>query len=350
MIKDNDLQISTTIEAEASAWIAQLDGGAMSERDLETFREWCARSPAHAKAVAHAADIWGCADVLMELAQPIRDAKRQDRVFAKRKTRGAIVAGLVAATAVLAVAILGVPGVNSADHHYAGPQEPLLVVTQVGERVERTLSDGSTITLNTDTRLEVDFDDNIRRVRILAGEALFDVAHDEQRPFIVYAEGETVRAVGTQFVVRVTDTSVDVIVTEGVVEYAPVKQLQSVESSRALMPVAATGRLSAGQSIRLGTPDPIITPINRGELRRTLAWTDGVLMFSGETLEEVIVELSRYTDDVVVFDDDVTREIKVGGVFEIGNMDTVWEALETSFDIEVDTAQSGEIHLSTRLD
>ncbi len=350
MIRDDDLQISTTIEAEAGAWIAQLDGGAMSERDLETFRDWCARSPVHAKAVAHAAEVWGCADILMELAQPIRDAKRHDRVFAKRKARRALAAGLVAAAAVMTVTMFGVSGLNSTDHQYVGPAEPLLVMTQVGERVERTLGDGSTITLNTDTRLEVDFDDSTRRVRILAGEALFDVTHDEQRPFIVYAEGETVRAIGTQFVVRVTDTSVDVIVTEGVVEYAPVRQLQNVEGSRALIPAAATGRLSAGQSIRLGTPDPIITPINRGEMRRTLAWTDGVLMFSGETLEEVIVELSRYTDDVVVFDDDATREIKVGGVFEIGNMDTLWEALETSFDIDVDTAQSGVIHLSSRID
>ena len=348
MIRDDDLQISTTIEAEASAWIAQLDGGAMSARDLETFRDWCARSPAHAKAIAAAAEAWGDADILMDLAQPIREAKRQDRVFAKRKARRAIAAGLITAAAVMVVTMFSVSRVNSGDHQYAASAEPLLVMTQVGERVERTLSDGSVITLNTDTRLEVDFDDTSRRVRILAGEALFDVAHDEQRPFVVYAEGETVRAVGTQFVVRVNDASVDVIVTEGVVEYAPVRQLPSTASSRALIPAAATGRLSAGQSISLGMPDPVVTPINRGELRRTLAWTDGVLMFSGETLEEVIVELSRYTDDVVLFDDDATREIKVGGVFEIGNMDTLWEALETSFDIEVDTAQSGEIHLSSR--
>ncbi len=348
MAKRDDIQIPAAIEAEASAWIVQLDSSGMSARDLGAFREWCVRSPAHAEAIRSAAEVWGHTDILAELAGPIRAERQLERAFGRRRARRAIAAALVSAVALVTIGLVGNQVLPSGLEPVATIQEPVLMVTEVGEQLERRLSDGSKLTLNTDTRLEVDFDRNIRRVRILSGEALFDVAHDSERPFIVYAEGETVRAIGTRFVVRVTDTTVDVTVTEGVVEYAPAKQVSGGLRSGALTPVVATGRLRAGQSIRLGAPDPVIVPINRGEIRRTLAWTDGVLMFSGETLEEVIEELGRYTDDVVVFGDDATREVKVGGVFEIGNMDTLWEALESSFQIDVDERPTGEIYLSSR--
>ena len=350
MSKSAQLSSAAGIEAEASAWIVQLDGAAMSKRDIEAFREWCSRSPAHADAVHQAAQIWGDVDVLTDLADLIRDEKKADRAYSGGRRSAGIIRGLASVVVIALVAIIGFEQFARVSHQSAPVAEPLLVETRIGQQLERTLADGSLITLNTDTRLEVDFDDKVRRVRILSGEALFDVAHETKRPFIVYAEGEMVRAVGTKFVVRVTDTIVSVTVTEGVVEYAPVRQLATSASPDALTPIAVTGRLKAGQSIRLGVPDPIVKPINRAEIRRTLAWTDGVVMFSGETLEEVILELSRYTDDIVVFDDDATRAIKVGGVFETGNMDTLWDALENSFDIDVDQKRSGEIHLSMHVD
>ncbi len=339
---------SDQIEAEASAWIVQLDGENISVRDIDAFKEWAQRSPAHLEAAKVAAKIWSYADDLNQLFPAIEAEKKlsltQQRRLEKRGVFSLLGASLVA---MLAVAwCVSVFDLTYPQEVVAQFEEPLMLQTKLGNQLENTLPDQSTIKLNTDTQIEVEFTRHIRRVRVLHGEALFDVAHDPTRPFVVYAQDEAVRAIGTEFIVKVHDRAVDLIVTEGVVEYTPAKLLASKPSEPFQLALESTGRVVAGQAVRLSTPAPLVQPISKTDLRKTLAWTDGMLIFSGETLEEVIHELSRYTDDRIIFKDDRASQIKVGGVFEIGDMDSLWEALETSFNIHVEITPDQTVLLS----
>src|SRR3546814_15029131 len=93
--------------------------------------------------------------------------------------------------------------------------------TATGEILRVPLRDGSAVTLNSNSEIDVDFDEGIRHVRLLRGEALFDVAKDSSRPFVVEADSTRVTAVGTSFTVhRVSGRDVRVLVREGVVELA----------------------------------------------------------------------------------------------------------------------------------
>src|SRR5690606_23127337 len=91
--------------------------------------------------------------------------------------------------------------------------------TEVGEHRTFSLPDGSTITLNTNSELKVTYDKDFRNIRLLRGEAHFEVARDLDRPFLVYAGNGLVRAVGTAFTVFIHDPKeVEVTVTHGVIE------------------------------------------------------------------------------------------------------------------------------------
>src|SRR5690606_28626324 len=97
-----------------------------------------------------------------------------------------------------------------------------VVRTGVGEQRTVTLEDGSRVSLNTATRLSLHFDRGVRRVRLQSGEALFEVARDPGRPFVVESGDRQVRALGTAFIVRRDAGRIAVTLMEGSVEVAPV--------------------------------------------------------------------------------------------------------------------------------
>ena len=96
-----------------------------------------------------------------------------------------------------------------------------IYTTGVGEQKTIQLADNSVVQLNTNSRLEVDYSSDLRRLSLTQGEAHFDVAHNPQRPFEVLAGQGLVRAIGTAFTVHIRKIDVEVIVTEGTVELAP---------------------------------------------------------------------------------------------------------------------------------
>src|SRR5690606_2011811 len=162
--------------------------------------------------------------------------------------------------------------------------------TRLGEVKVTPLADGSVMTLNTASRVVVTFSDTQRSIRLLEGEALFDVARDAARPFVVAAGEARVRAVGTSFMVRrLGDAPVQVLVREGIVEVSrnagnatpgPVRvaaNTRAVESSSSVTPVAAM-------------------PVEPAVIRRELAWREGRIAFQGETLGQAAAQFSRYSE------------------------------------------------------
>ncbi|HEY3784277.1 MAG TPA: FecR domain-containing protein [Steroidobacteraceae bacterium] len=202
--------------------------------------------------------------------------------------------------------------------------------TAVGGRDEVTLQDGSKVQLNTDTALRVRLTGRRRDVSLLRGEALFLVAHDPRRPFYVSAGHTLVRALGTEFAVRVRDEShIDVLVADGRVEVD--------EEGLPQASGAAAGRpteVSAGECAEAEQARIYVIPLQANELVRRLAWTSGHLSFQGESLEEATREFNRYNRLQLVIGDRSIARLQVGGIFLARDPVGFAAALQSSFGIQ----------------
>lgn len=178
----------------------------------------------------------------------------------------------------------------------------------VGDIRHATLADGSRVDLNTDTALALHFTAEERGIDLLRGEAVFDVVPDPSRPFVVNGSGFSVRAVGTRFFVRADGTDSPVGVAEGRVD------------------VSAAGRhasVSTGEAIRIGDDASLTTTVSNVD--RRMAWRDGRLIFSGQSLSTVLAELGRYRHGRIILLDRQLGERRVTGAFDPHNTD---EALD----------------------
>ncbi|MGX9721370.1 FecR family protein [Stenotrophomonas acidaminiphila] len=278
------------IDAVAAEWVAREDAGALSPAEGERLAAWLAADSRHLGAYARMQAIMSSCDRLHrgEHAPDAADARvvrPQVRAWAWR------VAALAASLALVAVAALRFLD-GGADTY----------TTRIGEISRVSLDDGSVVTLNTDSRVRVRFDEGHRNIELLRGEAMFDVAKDRRRPFAVAAGGTRVVAVGTSFSVRRSPERVNVLVREGVVKVDEAEQ-----------PVA---RLQAGDKASIaGRGAPVVARVDTVEVHRELAWRDGMIAFSGETLQEVAREFARYNTLRIRIADPEVAGLEVVGMF-----------------------------------
>jgi len=208
--------------------------------------------------------------------------------------------------------------------------------TGIGERRVVALQDGSKVTLNTASTVEVAFTAHERRVRLVRGEALFEVAHDASKPFLVDAGAARFRALGTAFNVRVRSDVVELTVTQGVV---------AVVAGEAGVAQASAAKIVAGGGavVRSGAVAP--TALDDQHLRQRTAWQEGVLEFDGESLAQVVGEFNRYRRQPIVIGDARLESLRIGGRFEVDEADRFLTALTSSFPIEAIATTDGGVLL-----
>ncbi|MDY6922868.1 MAG: FecR domain-containing protein [Pseudomonadota bacterium] len=213
--------------------------------------------------------------------------------------------------------------------------------TRLGEVKVTPLADGSVMTLNTASRVVVSFSDTQRSIQLIEGEALFDVARDPARPFLVVAGEARVRAVGTSFTVRrLGDAPVEVLVREGIVE---VSRGPAAAGGRPLR-VAANTRAVASSS----SAAPVATmPVEPGLVRRELAWREGRIAFEGETLAEAAAQFSRYSETRIMIDDPAIAAEEITGLYQANDPVGFAQAVASSFGLRV-AVGAGEVRLSGR--
>lgn len=282
------------VDAAAAAWAARADRG-LTDSEAAELETWLAGDPRRPGAYARLTWTLMSTEKAAALApggslQPARDSRGPELT----RRRWLIGGGAIAASAA-GVMAWGVLGAGTA---YA---------TRKGEMRVVNLDDGSILTLNTASRVMVRYTQSRRTVRLEHGEALFEVARDPQRPFVVEAGATEVRAVGTTFsVTRLESAPVGVLVREGAVDVvrrdAPTDQPARVLANmRALAAPAAPG-------IELAA-------VNAAAAERELAWREGRLAFEGEALAEAADRFGRYSDLRIVVDDpDLARE-EIAGIF-----------------------------------
>ena len=273
--------------AEAAAWLARLQRDSVTEHDGLAFEAWLSASPVNAAAYRQALGVWqafeiGAEDILDELAAP---ARRPTPTRAPTR-RWMVGAGGFAVAAGLALAVMPSLIAQSSIQTYA---------TGKGERRHVTLADGSVVDLNAETTLRVSFARSERRVVLGKGEAIFDVAHDERRPFTVEAASRVVRVVGTQFDVRNRQSDLTVTVARGKVQVRPI--------------AATIGRsflLTPGQ--RLEVDRTGVEELKAVDPQETFSWRAGRLVYRDQPLSDVVADLNRqFVEQIEIGDPELAR-------------------------------------------
>lgn len=279
---------------------------------------WLAGGPRRAEAMAEAAAVLD----LMDLALAPAVAKsRRARMAGGRSGRrlgsaAAVAAGL-AACLVLAVG----NGVL-----LQGARDGVRLSAPIGEIRHHTLADGSQVTLNTDTVLEVRYVGAARNVRLIRGEAFFDVVHDPRRPFVVESRAGRARVLGTAFDVRLRGQAAQVSVLRGAVQVEPVRG-------------GGRGVVLAGQWAWLGEGSPRILAQALEDPVAVDAWRQGRLVIYRRPLSEVVAELNRYRRGRIVVRGAALERTTVSGVFDVARPDAALDALVASLDLR--TARLG---------
>lgn len=352
---------AAAVEDAAAAWFWKKDGGNWTEQDQAEFEAWLNRSTAHRVAYLRLRAGWKGAARLKALGAGIPRgevppprrwgndlflggkgaAKPNPADAASNKSKASF---RTLRWAAAAMAILAVGATFYARHTYQSLAN--LYSTAVGEMQTVSLADGSRVTLNTDTRIHVDLNEQERRIDLRKGEAFFVVAKDATRPFVVYADDKRVTAVGTQFSVRRDAEEIQVVVTEGRVK---LEQASMVTELGKLVgrPVRPATALAAGAVAHIAKSDVLVKEGLAPAAEQLLSWRNGYLVFDATPLGDAVAEFNRYSTRKIVIDDPSLAAVRISGNFRSSNSEAFLWLLQSGFHVRIEE-DAGRVHLLRR--
>lgn len=292
---------------EAAQWYAELQAPDAGAETWDAFRLW-EQVPGNAAAFRDIEAALSKLDRALEAQAP------------KRRAAPLRWLGGLAAAAAVAAWIAVSAGLPPADI------EPQIFATGVGEIREVALADGSSATLNTASRIEVEFARATRTVRLEKGQVLFEVAPGDA-PFVVDAAGTRTRALGTQFEVYLKSGGAQVTLLEGSVSIdpdGPGAAQETVLSPGQRMVVASDGGVS----------------LDLFDAGAAAAWRSGILQFKDVRLADAVEEVNRYSAIQIIIEDRSLEDERLSGTFRAGDPEAFVSALLLFFPVEV--ARSGE--------
>jgi len=338
------------VREEAATWLARLDRG-LSQVERRELVNWV-RDPSQRQVLEEMGRQWHDLDVLCVLAELFPRTSSATvatpapaHAIRVRWTATAVVAGLAALVLGVLLAHPGMMGDLLRRSGYSSVHETY--ATRLGQRKTVYPGDGSTVTLNTQTRLSLNFSRSEREVFLAQGEASFAVAHDAHRPFDVHAGNRIFRAVGTAFNVRViSPDDVELTVTQGRVRVLTDPPAGEPGPQAAAPDLSRDTTVSASEMAVMEPKFEAVRTLSRADIEARLAWQRGMLIFRGEPLERVLVEVNRYSNIRFVLADDSLRSVRVGGYFRAGDIDGLLIALRQNFQIQSRRDGENEIVLS----
>ncbi|WP_264310472.1 FecR family protein [Pseudomonas putida] len=281
------------IDKAAHEWVVRLTSGDASPDDIAAAREWCAQHPAHHAAFVAARRLWHLSG---HLPKPARIRRRNKGV--RWGVAAMLLLGLGLSTA----------RYNDWDADYR---------TAIGEQKWVELADGSRITLDADSALDVQWLATGRQITLRKGTALFDVAHDPSRPFRVEAGDLSATALGTVYSVsRRSDTS-EVTVAQGRVAVAG---------------PGATATLQAGEQVAWTHRQ--LSAVHSIDPQRELAWQKGRLVFDNMPLGDVLAQLQHYRPGYVLLGDAALHTLTVSGTLRLDRLDEGIDTLAQAFGLK----------------
>ncbi len=327
----------------AERWYARLMAPDCSLREREKFEAWLSQSPENALAFEETKALWNSlggldedevvgphvTSALEQDADPLMERWITKAGIGRRAPTGRrrvwlpVGAGIAA---VLAIAVYLLPMLK--------PDVPVVAYESSGKIESIALSDGSSMQLDLETAVAVRLGDDRRDIELRQGRAVFDVAKDAQRPFIVDAGVGIITALGTQFQVQRNGEFVSVTLIEGSVG---IDATTGSGNTRSL-------RLVPGQQANYapGTHSWTVESIDSAAL---ISWSQGFHVFAATPLQEAIVEINRYSEVKLILDNPSVGKLRVSGSFKLGDGKAISEALPYALPVKV-SERDGSIMIS----
>jgi transmembrane sensor len=347
----------------AAAWHDQLHRDKVSEETRQSFNEWLAASPRHAELYASVHHAW--VKLQSASSDPLILALRQETALRLTRRTSAWVRplGWAVASVFLALgAVLLVLSVQSRGDLSSFSSvlrtfrlgNPGVYQTATGERLAFSLPDGSQVTLDTQSELRVSFSVSERSVRLVRGQAFFEVAKDASRPFAVDTGTRRLIAVGTAFDVRLDGDRLKVTMVEGTVrvehtgqqikpplEQAAPKALDSAGGESGASQSRSTQAGESGATALITAGEQLITDTQRDDLVRATdpeletSWRRGQVLFDNTRLADAVAELNRYSSAKIELADPELADLHLSGAFASGRPTVFIEAVTTYFPVEI---------------
>lgn len=311
--------VTPEIAAEAAVWIARLHGPDRSIRMERECLAWQQRSAAHRRAFERSTETWqDVARVTLGDAYASASSRGSESNGSGTPIRPArprwalaLASGALVLLCVLFARLWLDRGVHS---------------TGVGEQQVVVLDDGTRMSLNTATRVRVEIGSERRSVSIEGGEALFEVAKDPRRPFVVRAGGSEVVVLGTVLSVRLATGRAHV---DDVLAVTLIEGQATLQPARAGRPegLAPAGPLAMqpGERVRLtrapgGAEGAAVAQVDRPRIESVVAWQRSEAIFDDVSLAEAIAELNRYSRTPIVLVGDASlANLRVSGMYRTGD-------------------------------
>jgi transmembrane sensor len=291
--------------ASAADWLVRLQAVDLDEAQAVEFDAWLGADAANARAydaaLAVMLELEAAAPEILDGIQTA-PARRPGGARPNTGKRGWLIAGGLAAAAALALAVMPFGAIAPATQSFA---------TAKGEHRTVKLADGSTLELNAGTRLSVTLGRHDRHVVMPEGEAVFDVAADKARPFLIDTGDRTVRVVGTRFDVRRRGDQLSVTVERGLVEVRP-----AGDAAGRVFRLHPGQRLDTAQgasAVQLSLADP----------QAVESWRTGRLIYRDQPLGDVVADLNQQFRDPIVLDDPALAQVRVSGVLVLDDQAAV---------------------------
>ena len=313
-----EVQTRTVADDEAADWIARLGTRTISLDTIQAFAKW-REDPANAEAYRRAEQLWSRTGEMADdpdiQAALVQAQRRRPRRF------GAKQIGAVGLTAALAASLAaGVFFWQGRDTY----------VTGIGEQRVLQLADGSRVRRDTASKMRVRFTAGERRIELAEGQALFEVAHNPARPFVVSTTDASVTAVGTVFEVRRVGLETRVVLVSGAVDVAQ---------------AAAPGtpqRLQPNQQSAIRAGKAKVSTVNA---ETATSWTTGELTFVDTPLAEAVAEVNRYLAAPIVLEAPAAANTPINGVFRSGDRTAFVSATAHLFNLKAIREADGQVRL-----
>lgn len=316
------------IREEAATWVIRLEDECVSDNEVESFRDWMSQSDRHRRIfkelneLSHEYSNLGVLsrEANIELPESLvrgRSTKASCGTVSRNRWRFA------PSVAAVAMVIMGL--------FFLLPNEQVYI-THIGQRLKVSLPDGSTMHLNSNSQLTVNYKKQQRLIELVYGEANFEVEKNPSRPFIVRSGSGSATALGTEFDVRKRNANVTVTVFSGAVL---VESDTSMPSEPTNLPrnKETWELLKPGHQITYSTKLGEVRKVPHKELARTTSWREGKLFFDDNSLKEILHEISNYTTESIVIADSSLQSLRLGGVFKVDDIDSILTMLEAALPV-----------------
>lgn len=307
------------IKQTAASWVIKETEG-LNSCEQNNLDSWLKQDPTHQKAYSQEQDI---RESFNTMPKGMRD------ILSKKASKGIKRTNSIQKIKPILIAALFLLSISFSYYKYQDYSKPIFSNTYVSSTLKENsiiLPDGSHIVLDVKTSIKVSMFQNKREVNFLKGKALFTVAKDKNRPFIIHSLNTQIEVVGTIFEVSKINEQTQVNVKEGIVK---ISQTYSNKTSKVIT------LLNKAQSITINKAGKVLNYGNK-DINIMASWEKGYLLFNQTSLKEAITTFSRYSTKTILLENETVKNTQITGKFSIQEFDKFLNALPKIYTLKIE--------------